>query len=124
MSPAPPDLVGERLDAGCPARDTQPRERVSYLGRGRVVLGQAAGQEPLRDRVALGGVARIPQPLDQLGPEGSEEILELDELVAQLARRDAEQPPRFEHVEVELIAGLLTVVARAGPAAPPAGRAP
>ena len=90
------------------------RRPSAYATSGAVVgvLGQAGGEQPLRDGVALLRVGRVGQSLGQLGAEPPEDVLEVDHPVAELAAWDAKDPPRAEQIEVELVAGLLAVVSR------------
>lgn len=76
-----------------------------------MVARQAGGEQPLRSGMALLRAWCIRQTLPQFARELPNDVLESDQPVGQLARSNPEKTPRSEHIQVELVAGLLTVMA-------------
>jgi hypothetical protein len=76
-----------------------------------MVARQTAGEQPLRGGMALLRARCIRQSLPQLARELPNDVLESDQPVGQLARRNPEETPRSEHIQVKLLASLLTVMA-------------
>jgi hypothetical protein len=67
-----------------------------------MVARQTAGEQPLRGGMALLRARCIRQSLPQLARELPNDVLESDQPVGQLARRNPEETPRSEHIQVKL----------------------